>query len=254
MKIIKYLITICLIVFSSFTYASQILVSGAASLTDVFNDLANEYRKSQPELEILTSFAASDTVLQQIINGAPVDVFASADQITMDKAEKLGLLMPDSRNDFIANQLVLITPKGELSDKSIQSLDDLVELIRSKDQDLSLAVANPAFVPAGRYAKEALEDLGIWHESLGHQITGQNVRQILNYVQRGEVDAGIVFASDAFIAKDKVNIIAELKVAQPILYPIAIIGENNEAQGFINFVLSDQGQKILINYGFSKVE
>lgn len=255
-RIIKYLIVSNLIFFSAFAAAGQILVSGAASLTDAFNQLASEYQQINPETKVLTSFASSDTVLQQIINGAPVNVFASADQITMDKAQQNDLLLADSRINFIANKLVLIVPKDNQS-LIINSLEDLVNLSK-ENNDLKIAIANPDSVPAGRYTKQSLENSGLWQSLSAHQITGQNVRQVLSYVQRGEVDAGFVFASDAFIAGDKVKIIADIATVEPILYPIAQIksaDENNKmAQGFINFVLSPKGQTILNKYGFTSID
>lgn len=251
-KLIKYLLLISLVFFSALANAGQILIAGAASLTDAFNELATKYQHNNPEATVLTSFASSDAVLQQIINGAPVDVFASADQITMDKALANDLLVDNTRVNFIANKLVLIVPNKK-SAMTINSLDDLID-ISKKNEDLKIAIANPLTVPAGRYTKQALDSLGLWQDFSANQISGQNVRQILNYVQRNEVDAGFVFASDAHIAGDKVNIIADIETVEPILYPIAQIksgSQNSEqARGFIDFVLSDQGQAVLNKYGF----
>lgn len=251
-KLIKCLLLIVLVFFSALANAGQILIAGAASLTDAFNELAAKYQQNNPETTVLTSFASSDTVLQQIINGAPVDVFASADQTTMDKAQANDLLVDNTRVNFIANKLVLIVP-SEKPSIAINSLDDLIE-ISKQDDNLKIAIANPLTVPAGRYTKQALENLGLWQDFSAHKISGQNVRQILNYVQRNEVDAGFVFASDAHIAVDKVNIIADIETVEPILYPIAQIksgSQNSEqARGFIDFVLSNEGQAVLKKYGF----
>lgn len=226
----------------------ELTVSAAASLTNAFSEIGNKFESANPGTTIILNFAASGPLLQQIEQGAPVDVFASADQKTMDQAKEKSLILNDSRKDFVSNGLVLIVPAA--SKISIKSVQDLT----GKDVT-KIALGKPETVPAGRYTREALTNEGLW-ESLGPKfIPGDTVRQVLDYVGRGEVDAGFVFATDAAVAKDKVRIIATMEKHKPIVYPVAVVAATQKkelSQRFIDFVLSEEGQEILSKYGFGK--
>lgn len=228
--------------------AGEVLVAAAASLTNAFRDLASEYEAAHPGTKILTTFGASDVVLRQITEGAPADIFASADRKAMDKAAKAHAIDPATRADFVRNEVVLVVPADNPQD--IQSLHDL-----SKPGVRRVALGNPDSVPVGRYTKAALEKAGAWNTVHSHEILGQNVRQVLSYVERGEVDAGFVFATDAAIMKDKVKVVQAVDTPVPVVYPIALVkreGRAPEAASFLKYVLSPQGQAVLARYGFAK--
>jgi molybdate transport system substrate-binding protein len=233
---------------SMVTAAADLTVSAAASLTNAFTEIARSYEKANPGTRVLLNFGSSGSLLQQISRGAPVDVFASADLETMDRAQKQNLLVQDTRSNFVANKLVVVVPSD--SSKRMQSLADLnaAELVR-------LGIGTPESVPAGRYAKQALEAAVLWDVLSSRYVFGQNVRQVLDYVARGEVDAGFVYATDAAVMKDRVTVVLEVKTSQPILYPIAAVkggGHENAARRFIDFVKSEPGQQVLAKFGFSK--
>src|SRR5690606_10208295 len=174
---------------SAGTAAETITVSAAASLGDAFKEIAREYEAQHPGDTVLLNVGASGTLLQQIKQGAPVDVFASADEATMDKAAEAGLIAPDSRHIFARNTLVLIQPAN--AHDRLNSLEAL-----TTDDVRRIAMGNPDSVPAGRYTRLALEAAGVWGTLQPRMILTQNVRQALDYVARGEVGAGFVYGSD----------------------------------------------------------
>lgn len=226
--------------------ADTITVSAAASLTDAFREIAQAYEAQHPDDNVQLNFAASGTLLQQIDKGAPVDVFASADETTMDKAEAAGLVVDGTRQTFVKNTLVLIQPAGSAT--PLDSLDAL-----KADGVQRIAVGNPDSVPVGRYTKAALEAAGQWEALLPKVIQTQNVRQSLDYVARGEVDAGFVYGSDAALMQDKVTVSYTVPVQTPVTYPIAVIkngGQEAAARRFIEAVASPAGQAVLARYGF----
>ncbi len=228
--------------------AADIIVSAAASLTNAFTEIGKEFDKSNPGHRAVFNFAASGALLQQIARGAPVDVFASADQETMDRADSLNLIVRTSRADFVRNTLVVVGPKEALS--APRSLDDLRNAAITR-----LAISNPTSVPAGRYTREALDAAGLWDAVKDKSLNTQNVRQSLDYVARGEADAGFVYGTDAAVMPGKVEVLFEVPTRTPILYPIAAVkgnGNENLAMKFIDYVRSDAGQRILAKYGFRK--
>lgn len=228
--------------------AGELTVSAAASLTDAFREVAEHFEQAHPDTSLRFNFAASGVLLQQIARGAPVDLFASADQATMDEAEQQSLLLNGSRQDFAHNALVLVAPADSALD-----VTDLADLASAPLQRLVLG--NPDYVPAGRYGKTALDSAGLWSTLKDRIIPTQNVRQALDYVVRGEVDAGFVYATDAHLMTDKLIVLAEIPLQEPISYPIAIIADSDnatEAEHFIAYLLSEEGQAILARYGFSQ--
>jgi molybdate transport system substrate-binding protein len=235
-------------VFTGTAAAADIIVSAAASLTNAFTDIGKDYEKANPGQKVNFNFASSGALLQQIARGAPVDVFASADQETMDRAARQSLIVRTSRHDIVRNTLVVIAPKGAKA--APNSLEDL------KDAGIArLAISNPESVPVGKYSKEALEAAGLWDAVKGKSLNTQNVRQSLDYVARGEADVGFVYGTDAALMANKVEVLFEVPTRTPILYPIAAIkgsGTENFALKFIEYVRSDAGQRILGKYGFRK--
>lgn len=229
-------------------HAGDLVVSAAASLTNAFKDVAQAYEKEHAGTKVILNFGASDVLVQQIVKGAPADVFASADQKAMDKAVEEKAVKPESRVDFAANQIVLIVPTD--SKANITALKDL-----TRDDVKRIAYGNPASVPVGRYTQGALQAAGLWDAVQAKSVLAQNVRQSLDYVSRGEVDAGFVFATDAAVMPDKVKVAVRVPSQTPVTYPIAVTARDTaakEAKSFVAYVMSPAGQEILSRYGFQK--
>lgn len=226
----------------------ELIVSAAASLTNAFPEIGKLFEKQHPGSKVIFNFAASGPLLQQIAQGAPVDVFASADQKTMNQGQETGLIVPASRKNFVSNTLVLIAP--EKSGLSLAALKNLASAEVER-----VALGNPETVPVGRYTREALTQAGLWETVKPKFIYGESVRQVLDYVSRGEVDAGFVFATDAAIAKGKVKRVAAVQGHQPIVYPVALVAASHKqalAQSFLDFVVSPAAQEIFLGFGFGK--
>ena len=233
---------------ASAAMAGEVTVSAAASLTNAFKDIAQGYEAAHPGSKVLLNFGASGALLQQMAKGAPVDVFASADQETMDAAQQQGLVRAADRQDCVRNALVVIAPIDAKAPPA--ALKDLAAPGVAR-----VALALPASVPVGRYARHALEAAGLWGAVQAKAVNTTNVRQSLDYVARGEVDAGFVYATDAALMKDKVKTAFAVPLDVAILYPIArtaASGNAAEADAFIAYVRSPAGQAILARYGFLK--
>jgi len=241
-----------LVSFSFFSFscahAAELIVSAAASLANAFRDVGKLFEGRNPGHKLVFNFASSDVLLAQIAKGAPVDVFATADTESMDRAEKQGLLAPGTRRTLLRNKLTLIGSSGSsISLTNLASLEDTA--IRR------IAIGNPASVPAGRYAREALEKAGLWSKLEPKYILAQNVRQALDYVARGEVDAGLVYATDAAIMSGKVRVAADIPTTTPIAYPVALINDTRHralAEAFSKLLGSEPAQAIFRRYGFSQ--
>lgn len=243
----RLIATVICLTLTPLANAEELIVSAAASLNNAFKEIASQFEAKHPNDKILFNFAASGTLLQQIAKGAPVDVFASADQETMNQAQQQALIVNNSRKDFTQNTLVLISPIN--SSLTIKQLADL-----NLNTVKRIAVGNPANVPAGRYTQEALEATNQWQVLQDKFIYTQNVRQALDYVARDEVDVGFVYGSDAAIMQDKVKVLLTAQLKTPVSYPIAQIKDSNHSQlasDFIEYVLSNEGQQILAKYGFA---
>jgi molybdate transport system substrate-binding protein len=229
-------------------WAQDLVVAAASSLTNAFTEIGQQFEKDNADVKVLNTFSASGKLAQQVVEGAPIDVFASADQKAMDRAQDGGAIDAATRKDFVRNQVVMIVPtKDPLGLKSVKDL--------SSDKVTRVAFGNPASVPVGRYTQASLEKSGDWDAVKKHEVLGQNVRQVLDYVARGEVDAGFVFATDAAIKPDEVRVVEKLESPVPVLYPIALVkrdGRSPLAQKYLDFVHSDAGQAILAKYGFDK--
>lgn len=238
--------TVLLAIAGSGARAADITVSAAASLGNALRAVAQAYQAGQPGDRVLLNFAASDALAAQIAHGAPVDLFASADQDAMDKAQPY--LLPGSRRNFASNRLVVALPVA--STVVVHTLADLRQpAIRS------LSTGNPASVPAGRYARAALEHAGLWAALETRFVFATNVRQSLDYLARGEVDAGLVYVTDLEAQAGKVRAALMVPTATPITYPLALLREAPNPAGarrFADFLLSPGGQAILARHGFGK--
>jgi molybdate transport system substrate-binding protein len=225
---------------------AELLVSAAASLTNALRDLGKRFEAAHPSDTVVFNFAASDVLLAQIDKGAPVDVFASADEETMDRAAAKNRVVASTRRDFAANRLVIVVPKGARSVASIAALHD--------DAVRRIAVGSPESVPAGRYARDALQMANAWGALGPKLVRAQNVRQVLDYVARGEVDAGFVYSTDAAIMPDRVTVTANVPVPRPVTYPIAVVAGSKEpalAAAFVAFVAGPEGRSVLERHGFA---
>ena len=228
--------------------AADLMVSAASSLTNAFQEIGKAYEKERPGTRVLFNFGASGQLLQQISRGAPTDVYASADAESMNRAEQQNLVLRSSRTDFAVNKLLLVAPSD--SALALETLQDL-----TKAQVQRIAVGNPDSVPVGRYAKAALEKAGLWSTLEPKYIYTQNVRQSLDYVARGEVEAAFVYLTDAAVSAVGVRTAFEVPTEKPIVYPIAAVkgyGNENRALDFIAYVRSDAGRKVLDKFGFRR--
>lgn len=227
----------------------EITVSAAISLKNVFEEMGKLY-ESRNYVKVVFNFGASADLMRQIEGGAPVDVFASAAQKDMDEAEKKSLILTGSRANFTANTVVLVVPAT--TNTSLKSFENLKSGSVKK-----IAIGNPKTVPAGRYAEEIFRHYRILDSIKGKCILTENVRQALDYVTRGEVDAGVVYSTDAMTRPKELRIAATAQTEshRPVIYPIAAVkGAKKEpdAKAFISFVLSHEGQRILEKHGFKK--
>jgi molybdate transport system substrate-binding protein len=226
----------------------EMTVSAAMSLKNAFEEIGTVYARKNGGAKVVFNFGPSGGLVRQIESGAPVDVFASASPKEMDEIEKKGLTVPGSRFNFAANTLVLVVPRGVR--KRAGSFPDL-----KKDAVRRIAAGDPKTVPAGRYAEEIFRYYGLSERIKDKLILAGNVRQVLDYIARGEVDAGVVYRSDVLSRPAEVEIVAEAPgtAHEPTLYPIAAVkGTRNEgeAKAFISLVVSAEGKKILEKYGF----
>jgi molybdate transport system substrate-binding protein len=229
-------------------FATELTVSAASSLTNAFKEIAKRYQAQYPESKVALNFGASGALLQQLSKGAPVDVFASADQETMDVAQQRGLVKAEDRRDLVRNTLVLIVPAD--STVAIKRLEDLAQPSVKR-----IAIGMPASVPVGRYSQHALKSARLWAAVEPKAINTHNVRQSLDYVARGEVDAAFAYATDAALMKGKVKVAFEVPIDMAITYPIArTVASANpaEADRFVRYLLSPAGQAVLASFGFRK--
>lgn len=229
---------------------TELVVSAAASLTDVTKELAVEYAKLKPNVTLTFAYGASGSLQTQIEEGAPTDVFISAAKKQMDALAAKSLLDGSSKN-LLVNKIVLITPQN--SQSGITSFEGC-----AVDDVKTIALGDPATTPAGQYGKEAFESLGIWDKIKGKTNLGTDVRQVLTWVEMGQIDCGIVFKTDA-LSSDKVQIVAEAPANSHTLavYPVGIIASSTnkmEAKAFVDFLSSNDAKTIFEKYGFSMAD
>jgi molybdate transport system substrate-binding protein len=225
--------------------SADVNVYAAASLTDVMKEIASTYEKENGD-KILFNFGASSLLARQIIEGAPADMFLSADEAKMDELQRAGLIAPETRRDLLSNLLVIVVPSD--SKLMIASPEDLI----TKSQ--RIAVADPQAVPAGIYTKEYLTRLGLWQKFEPKIVPTENVRAALAAVESGNVDAGFVYKTDANISsKVRVAFTVAIEQGPPIRYPVALIKEakeNSAAAKFLAYLQSASGRETFERYGF----
>lgn len=230
--------------------AEKITVFAAASLTNALQEIATEYQKEKG-VQVVSSFASSSTLARQIEQGAPADLFISADQQWMDYAIDKQLMVKDTRYTLLGNQLVLIAAKSAKQDKiEINKETPWAKLLNGG----RLAVGDPDHVPAGIYAKEALQSLGVWSLLEPQLARANNVRGAMALVEREEAPLGVVYGSDA-VASDKVKVIGIFPQDshKPVEYPMAIIKEHQTAviSAFYDYLKGPQAATIFERYGFT---
>ena len=228
--------------------AQQLTVSAAASLTQAFKEIGQKFEATRPGVTVRFNFAASGVLIQQIAQGARVDVFASADQESMNRGVAQKLIDVDTRCDFAANSVVLVVPAQDGL-----ALGSLVDL--NGAQVRRIAVGKPTTVPVGRYTKHALEGAGLWTTLDPKFVQADSVRQVLDYVARGEVEAGFVYRTDAALMADRVKVVLMVEGHTPARYPVAVVADSRQkalATEFAAFLLTPPAQEILTRFGFGK--
>lgn len=225
--------------------AEKITVFAAASLTNAMQDISQLYKSQHKESDVVFSFASSSTLAKQIEQGAPADIFMSADQKWMDYLIERKLA--NHKETLLKNSLVLTAPlDSKLTTVTIDKNTDWAKLLPKGER---LAVGDPDHVPAGLYAKESLTNLGVYDKLQDQFARANDVRAALLLVERHEAILGIVYSTDAKVS-EKVKIVGELpaNTFTPIEYPITLL--NSQAQDFYNFLKTDAAKAIFVKYGF----
>jgi molybdate transport system substrate-binding protein len=234
----------CILAFSARAHAGDVHVFAAVSLTDALKEMAPAYEKASGD-RLVFNLGGSNMLARLIREGAPADVFLSADEAQMDGLEKAGLLAPGSRRTLLSNTLVIVVASEDGA--KIASPRDLLSI-------RSLALAEPRSVPAGIYAKQYLEKLELWSALAARVIPTENVRACLAAVEAGNADAGIVYATDALISK-KVGVAWSVPAADgpDISYPVAIPKDAPHAAAakrFAAYLASEPARAVFVRYGF----
>jgi len=230
--------------------AERITLFAAASLTNAITDVVNAYEQTH-ETSVVTSFASSSTLARQIAQGAPADIYLSANQKWMDYLQEQGSIDEASRQTLLGNTLVLVAPK----DSPLEKVDVSAKW-KPSDQlgdDGRMAVGDPDHVPAGRYAMQALESLGLWSAVESKLARANSVRAALALVERGEAPLGIVYGTDARVS-EAVKVVGRFPESShtPIEYPVAIVKghEGPEVEQLAQFLQSETAADIFRAYGF----
>ncbi len=243
MKLFKTLaVAICLALASAQAIAAdKITVFAAASLKDVMEQAANDF-KVETGTEVTVSLAASSALAKQLEAGAPAQVFISADEKWMDYVQEKNLIDPATRAIVARNELVIAVAAGS-------ALTGEAAAVLGNEK---FAMADPENVPAGKYGKASLEKLGLWKGVQGNAVYAENVRAALAFVDKGELNAAIVYASDAFVDKNvKVALVFDPSTHPAIVYPAAVVKDGGEpAKAFVAFLSGEKGQKLFVDKGF----
>ncbi len=228
----------------------NLTVSAAASLSDVLKEIDKLYTQNETNVIITTNFASSGTLQTQIENGAPVDIFISAAPTQMDNLQKKDLLLNDTRINLLNNKVVVVVPADSTLD--ISSFRDL-----AWDKVKKIAVGDPKSVPAGTYTQETFDHLGITAKIVPKEVLVGDVRQVLTYVESNNVDAGIVYSTDAQTST-RVKIVARApeEINAKIVYPAAVVKASknpNAAITYLDFLSSPQAKAVFEKYGFTVI-
>jgi molybdate transport system substrate-binding protein len=228
---------------------ATLTISVAASLQNAMAELAPIFERSHPAAKLTFNYGGSGALEQQIESGAPVDAFISAAPKPMDRLAAKDLILTDTRCNLLQNQLVLIAPKTSAGPNSFQDLaDPKIKLI---------ALGEPASVPAGDYGRQVLESLHVWQSVESKLVFAKDVRQVLSYVETGNADAGIVYATDAR-ESDSVRVSATAPAGshKPVVYPAAVVRTSHQAgaaREFLRFLAGPDSQAAFSRHGFLPV-
>jgi molybdate transport system substrate-binding protein len=227
---------------------ADLTVSAAISMKPALDELQRDYTGANPGVTVESNYGASGTLQLQIEQGAPVDVYISASPKQMDDLQAKGLLLEETRKNLLRNEIVLVVPKD--SSSRISSFQDL-----ARPDVKPIALGEPTTVPAGAYAKEVLIYLGIYSVVKPKALLAKDVRQVLTYVETGNVEAGIVYSTDA-ASSSKVKVVATAPEQShaPAIYPVAVIKTSKDpaaARAFEDFLLGAQARAVFQRYGFT---
>lgn len=225
----------------------EIIASVAASLADAMKEIQPAFETANPSIKLRFNFGSSGALQQQIEQGAPADLFVSAATGPVDTLVKKDLIAQSAVKNLVTNKVVLI--RGKSAEAVVKTWDDL-----KSDQVKKIAIGNPAHVPVGQYSKAVLEKLNLWGAVEKQLVLGEDVRQVLNFVESGEVQAGIVYSTDAAVSQ-KVVVLAEAPAGshKPVIYPMAVLKDSKNATQagvFADYLLSPKGMEVLKKYGF----
>jgi len=245
-----FLVLLALLLAPAPASAQEMVLSVAVSMKEAVEALGRTFASSRPGVVLRYNVGSSGELQKQIEAGAPVDLFISAAQRQMDDLEKGGLIVPSSRRVFARNVLVVIKPADSRID--ITRPDDLLD-----PRVRSIVIGNPKTVPVGQYSEESLRALGLWGGVRSRLVFSENVRQALDYVVRGEADAGFVYATDAAtrVANVKEAFRPGEDTYRPVVYPAAVVAASRQrglAQSFLDLLVSREGQAVLARLGFQR--
>ncbi len=244
---IRHLVPFFSLLVAPLLAGNEVTVHAAASLTDALREIAAGYEKASGDT-LRFNFGASSTLARQIEEGAPADVFLSADEAKMDALEKKGLLLPGSRHSLLSNSLVIVVPTEAALVP--QAATDL-----AKPEYRKIALAEPQTVPAGIYAREYLQGRGLWDAVKARIVPTENVRAALAAVESGNVEAGIVYKTDALFSKKvKVALVIPAAEGPKISYPLAIMKSSTEsarAKNFAGYLTGAPAKEIFEKFGFT---
>lgn len=226
------------------TSSATVTISAAASLTDAIQEVGELFNEENPDIQLDFNFGGSGALQQQISQGAPADIFFSASQSDFDTLVDEGAIDQENSSQLLKNELVLVVPEDKTR---VTSFDNLTSAE-------NIAVGTPESVPAGEYAMETFDSMNLTQDLEDKLIYAEDVRAVLTYVERGEVDAGLVYRTDA-MTSDKIEIVDAAKedTHTPIEYPVGLINdsENQEAaQAFYEFLQTEEALKVFEDYGF----
>lgn len=225
----------------------EVYIVAAASMTDAVKEIGANYEKQHPDVKLMYNFGSSGALQSQIEQGAPADVFISAAQKQMNALEEENLIDKATRKDLLENKVVLIVPKD-----STLVLDDFAAA--ATDKVSKIALGEPKSVPVGQYSEEIFTNLNVWADIKAKAVYASDVRQVLSWVETGEVDCGVVYATDAAIS-DKVKVLLEAPAGthKPVVYPAAMVSSSKNpeiVEDFLAYLSQDEQKAILAKYGF----
>jgi len=229
-------------------WAGDLTLAAAISTKDAVEEIGRGFMRDHPGVTVLFNFGSSGELAQQISAGAPVDLFLSAAQRQMDELERAGLILKETRRDVARNVLTVVVPAD-----SRLGLREPEQLLDPRVQ--RVVVGNPKTVPAGLYAQECLVALGLWERLRPRLVFAENVRQALDYVARGEVDAGFVYTTDAAVGGRQVKeaFRPSERTYSPIVYPAAVVRDAPQpalARAFLELLVAPAGRAVLARFGF----